>query len=213
MATGDEEIDGLTIVAAANQVWAWRASFQTPLTKVAVGLRQFVQRESSQIIVAQRLKRFPTIIEKLDRMPDTRLARMEDIGGCRAVLPGGRPEIDGVLRRIRKNWDIKRVRDYMAEPKASGYRGVHVVVERDERRIEIQLRTPGQQDWADQIERFDSRLGTSLKDGRGPIELSEYVRLAARGIAYDDASEFAPLEFEEEFRLARDRAVEFLRKG
>lgn len=208
-----DEHDGLELPEAARRVWAWRGSFQVPLTKVAAGLRQFVKSESTQIIVAQRLKRLPTIIEKLSRLPDSQLARMEDIGGCRAVLPGGRSEIEGVLRRIRKNWAVKRERDYVAEPKHTGYRGVHVVVERDARRIEIQLRTPGQQDWADMIERFDGRLGSMLKDGRGPDVLLRYVRLAGEGIAYEDAGEVAPLEFEEAFRQARDEALEFLREG
>lgn len=64
----------------------FKASFQYPLTKVTVGLRQMVQRESATVVVAQRLKRRDRIIGKLQRMPQTKLARMEDIGGCRAVL-------------------------------------------------------------------------------------------------------------------------------
>ena len=34
-------------------------------------------------IVAQRLKRMPTIISKLERLPWLRLSRMQDVGGCR----------------------------------------------------------------------------------------------------------------------------------
>lgn len=132
-------------VDAIRTVQAFRAEFQYPTTKTAVGLRQFVARESSEILVAQRLKRLPQIINKLVRMPGSKLARMEDVGGCRAVLPGGRREIDAVLKRIRRNWVVKRERDYIVRPKPTGYRGVHVVIERDGRRVEIQLRTPAQQ--------------------------------------------------------------------
>lgn len=43
------------------------------------------------------------ILEKLVRMPAMDLTRMEDIGGCRAVLQNP-DEVDGVLRRIRNRW-------------------------------------------------------------------------------------------------------------
>lgn len=145
-------------------------------------------------------------------MPGSKLARMEDIGGCRAIL-ASRREIDGVLRRIRTNWDVKRDRDYMLDPKPSGYRGVHVVIERDGRRVEIQLRTPGQQDWAEMVERFDGRYSFGLKDNVGPEVMLDYVRLAGEGIAYDDASVVPGEDFEERFRIARDAVVRFIQSG
>ena len=36
--------------------------------------------------VAQRLKRMPTILSKLERQPTMDITRMQDIGGCRAVV-------------------------------------------------------------------------------------------------------------------------------
>lgn len=208
---GDELPDDMEpVLKALDLITAYRASFQGPLTKTAVGLRQFVQRESSQVIVAQRLKRLPTIIDKLVRMPKTKLARLEDIGGCRAVLPGGRGEIDGVLRRIRRNWNVIRERDYVTTPKPTGYRGMHVVVERDSKRLEIQLRTPGQQDWAEQVERMDSRLGTRLKDGEGPADLQRYLQLAGEGIDMADRGVTPGDDFEREFDELRGRAIVLL---
>src|SRR5574337_793891 len=81
-------------------LWEYRRTFRKPLQKVTVGIRQFVARESSQVLVGQRLKRLPTIIDKLGRLPAMKVTRMEDIAGCRAIFPGGRSEIEGVLRRI-----------------------------------------------------------------------------------------------------------------
>ncbi|MCS7007278.1 MAG: RelA/SpoT domain-containing protein [Gaiellaceae bacterium] len=175
------------ILEAAEVVWAYRALFRKPLTKVTVGLRQFVQRESSQIIVSQRLKRLPTIIDKLARFPAMNVTQMQDIGGCRAILPGGRPEIEGVLRRIEKNrWEVRLHRDYISEPKDTGYRAIHVVVVRDECPIEIQLRTPNQHAWAAQTERVGAMLGIALKDGVGPDDLVDFFRLVALSLAYQD---------------------------
>ena len=171
------------IAAAERVVREFRAGFQYPMRKTTVGLRQFVQRESGSVIVAQRLKRLPQIIHKLVRMPETNLARMEDIGGCRAIL-ANRDEVLRVLARIQKNaWNVKRVRDYAEQPKASGYRGVHVVIERDGHRVEIQLRTPGQQAWAEAVERTAGRFRLPLKDETGPEPVLRWLNLAAEGIA------------------------------
>ena len=160
----DEELD-----ARIELLWNYRATFRRPLKKVTVGVRQFVQRESSEVVVGERLKRIPTIIDKLARIPKMQVTRMEDIGGCGAILPGGKAEIEGVVRRMEKNrWEIKRFRDYAADPKPTGYRAVHIVVVRDERPVEIQLRTPRQHAWAATVERFGASLDAPLKDGDGP---------------------------------------------
>lgn len=198
LATYDwEQIDEALAV-----VLDFRASFQKPLAKTTVGLRQFVQRESSTLAVAQRLKRLPQVINKLHRLPGTKLARMEDVGGCRAVL-ANRDEVLGVLVRIKRNWDVRRTRDYAAQPKDTGYRGVHVVVVRDGRCIEIQLRTSGQQDWAEAVERTAGRLRFPLKDGQGPPDLLEYFRLASEGIAGIESGTPMGPEMEQQFAQVR----------
>ncbi len=91
-----------------------------------------------------------------------KLARMQDVGGCRAILGGGPAEVEGVLRRIHKNkWEIAHFKDYVAEPAESGYRAKHVVVRRDDHLIEIQLRTPRQHQWAEAVERTALRTGST----------------------------------------------------
>jgi putative GTP pyrophosphokinase len=162
----------------------FRTAHSVPLTKVTMSVRSAVKTERCTVIVGQRLKRLPRIVRKLHRQQEERgeashLARLEDIGGCRAVLADG-DELQRVLKRLRKNWGpaIKRERDYIAHPKPIGYRAVHVVVLRDDRRIEVQLRTQQQQFWADQIERVDARLGLNLKDGNGPPAMIEFFAAA-----------------------------------
>jgi hypothetical protein len=49
-------------------------------------------------------------------MPDTKVARLEDIGGCRAVFTES-AAIDGVRSRIKRRWDVVRERDYVQDPK------------------------------------------------------------------------------------------------
>lgn len=196
----------------AGDVIDYRASFQNPLNKVTVGVRQFVGRESERVVVAQRLKRMPAVLNKLARFDSMRLTQMEDIGGCRAIL-SDRQEVSGVLRRIRRNWDVVFQRDYVSDPKSTGYRAMHVVVARDERAIEIQLRTPGQHEWAEAVERTAARTGFDLKDGEGPAELLTYFELAAWAIAMEERGETVDEGFDRVFRNLQERVRPHLQRA
>jgi len=142
-------------------------------------------------------------------MQGTNLARLEDIGGCRAVLQDGE-ELRRVLRRMRRRWNdtIVRNRDYVTAPKAIGYRPVHLVVERDGRRIEVQLRTRGQQSWADAIETADTRLGMNLKDGEGPDLMVRYFAAAGELIYQREYGLPPTADLLTEFRAARAAVIE-----
>jgi len=198
----DGDHDWERVNYALDVLGEFRTSFQYPLTKVTVGLRAMVKAETETVTVAQRLKRMNRILGKLQRMPDTKVARMEDIGGCRAVLATP-DELSAVLRRIRRRWDVVRERDYITDPKPAGYRAFHVVVERDGRRIEVQLRTRGQQDWADSLEAFASALDLPLKDDQGPEEVLEFFRAAGEGIYRDEYDVPVDDEFLARFGAAR----------
>ena len=140
-----------------------------------MGVRSFLATERLPVLVAQRLKRRPRIIEKLARHPTMRLTSMQDIGGCRALVPD-LASVDRLVDRVRQaRWDVVSTDDYNRTPKPTGYRAVHLVIRRDLTPIEIQLRTPWQQDWARAVERLDARYGLALKDGSGPEVLLRYL--------------------------------------
>lgn len=199
----------------------FRSSFQTPLTKVVMGLRSMVKSEMAlpppdgKLPVGQRMKREPQIGRKLLRYPDMKLSRMQDIAGCRAIPLGGKPEVDGVLRRIRRNWGttIKGFKDYVNEPAPTGYRAIHVVVLRDGHLVEIQLRTPGQHEWAEAVERTGLRTRLNLKEGEGPDDLLRYFSLAAEGIALEEAGETPDEGFTQEFQALREQVRHYFSSG
>ena len=149
-----------------------------------MGLQSCVAAEGyaigGQIQITQRLKRSGTIRDKLRREPAMRLSRMQDIGGCRAVLPT-LEAIRHVERRFvansrRRNGQGDRVLDYVATPRGSGYRAVHIHTRYRGRRIEVQLRTPWQHRWARLLEDLTSRTGIDYKSGDGPFEHHELLR-------------------------------------
>jgi putative GTP pyrophosphokinase len=149
----------------------WRSEHAKPLSRVAANLRYYVA-DHGKPVVAQRLKRVPTIGDKLRRESGMQLARMEDVGGVRAILSDQEASFE-VASRLRKNWTITRFRDYVSEPKPDGYRALHLINRNRGRLIEVQLRTPRQDRWANAVEAF-ARISPGLKFGAGPRELREY---------------------------------------
>ncbi|HEY1774637.1 MAG TPA: RelA/SpoT domain-containing protein [Solirubrobacteraceae bacterium] len=202
-------------------LFEFRPTFQRPLDKVVMGVRSMVRSSSpglkgrSSIPVGQRLKRETQIIDKLARHPAMQLARMQDIGGCRAVLPGGASEVYAVVERMRKaDWDIRgAIDDYIKRPTNDGYRAVHVVVMRDERLIEIQLRTPGQHEWAIAVERASIQLRMPLKFGVGEPVVLEYFKYAADAIALQENSAVPDEGFQARFDELREQVRPYFAKS
>jgi putative GTP pyrophosphokinase len=106
-----------------------------------------------------------------------------------------------VRRRLLKSWGIVRERDYIAEPKSSGYRALHLIVRRMGYPIEVQLRTVGQDAWADTVEETSRQVGVDLKFGAGDERLDRIFLAMAELFARFDRDE-----------LSRDDLLEGLRR-
>lgn len=182
----DELVDAMVAVT-----W-WRSLHARPLSRVAANLRYHVAAEDAavkgHIDVTQRLKRRPTIFDKLEREPTMQLTQMADIGGVRARVPSLR-HLQAVSRRLKKTWTIVRTRDYIKEPRSSGYRAVHHIVRRNGRLIEVQLRTFLQDAWANQVEEDSRRLATGYKFGQGREDVHDYYRIVSEAFAALDRGE------------------------
>lgn len=157
----------------------WRARHRVPLVALRGLLRERMRHAAAGGFGAQRLKRLWSVEAKLRRFPGLRLSRMQDIGGCRVVVSSA-AEVAAVDRRCREGrqaHELSGARDYLAKPKADGYRGVHLVYrlhsETPERgianglRIEVQIRSALQHAWATAVETVDVLRQTRLKIG-GP---------------------------------------------
>lgn len=165
----------------------WRHAHADPLQKASANLRSYV-RNVPEAQVSQRLKKFGTIIDKLLRFDQMKLSRMEDIGGCRVVVPDMSVSHD-LARRLKKNWTIKRDRDYVLDPKPDGYRARHLVAVKDGRFVEVQIRTVLQDYWANTVEREGRRVGIGLKFGEGAPAVREQYRQIAELLAAEERGE------------------------
>jgi hypothetical protein len=182
-AAGERRVgqENAELVEAIRIVDWWRGVHAGPLSRVAANLRSYAAKEGEPI-VAQRLKKFPTIAGKLLREPRMKLSRMADIGGVRAVLPD-QDAVYRVGRRLRRNWTITKTRDYIAEPKEDGYRALHLIDRNRGRLIEVQLRTPFQDGWANAVEANARVIAPGLKFGGGPDDVREYFVTLAEMVA------------------------------
>ncbi|MBR0242638.1 RelA/SpoT domain-containing protein [Candidatus Saccharibacteria bacterium] len=134
------------------------------------------------IIVAQRLKRLPTIIGKLNRFKTMRLSSMQDIAGVRMIVRD-MDQLAEVEKIIRKWKNFERVRDYINDPKSDGYRCKHFIFKKDGMYVEIQLRTQMQHIWATSVETVDIFRSSSMKFGGGETYWRDFFRQTSSAFA------------------------------
>ncbi|MBK7889615.1 MAG: RelA/SpoT domain-containing protein [Bdellovibrionales bacterium] len=108
---------------------SWRAYHAVPLDTFATMLRKRIPKVSKDAIVAQRLKRTPSILLKLSNHKTMRLSAMQDIGGLRAILESTEEvyKLLDVYKKAKSKHSLASLDDYIASPKTDGYRGVHLV--------------------------------------------------------------------------------------
>lgn len=189
--------DALTIIDN------FRASHNFPLNTFQTWLRRnakVVEPETS--IVVQRIKRLYSIRLKLERMHGFRLSRMQDIGGCRAIVK----TVESVYRLYGKylksssRHKFRWKKDYIEQPKASGYRGIHLIYEYVSERndtyngqlLEIQLRTSLQHAWATAVEAVDIYTRQMLKVGKGETEWANFFKIMGTVIALREKKAVIP---------------------
>jgi ppGpp synthetase/RelA/SpoT-type nucleotidyltranferase len=148
----------------------YRRSHSDPLNKTCEILEDACQETlTTDFITSQRIKRMPTILEKIKSGTYTDLSSMQDLGGCRAIVS----DISSVRKLYEKlqrtpasefTQIVKSQRDYITSPKPSGYRSMHMVVSIDQQdengtpsplNIEIQCRTRTMHLWATAVEAYD----------------------------------------------------------
>lgn len=158
-------------------------------------LRRKVVEVDKNAVVVQRHKRAPSIIDKLTRFPQMELSRMQDIGGCRAIVSTVR-DVERLNEHIQKSstrHKLHREYDYIKAPKDTGYRGIHLTYkyngEKSEYKdcfVELQLRSKIQHAWATAVEIVDTFTKQALKSSRGTQDWLNFFRMAG--------AEFAKLE-------------------
>lgn len=177
---------------AYDAVYNFRASHSFPLNTFQTTLRDKAHKEDPSCIVAQRIKRLPTIIAKLSRRK-FKLTEIQDIGGCRAVLSSV-PRVRRLVKTYKES-DIKHAligeNDYIKNPKITGYRGYHLIYSyySDKKqtynglKVEMQFRTSLQHAWATAVETVGIFTGQALKSNQGNRKWKRFFALMGSAMA------------------------------
>ena len=103
----------------------WRAAHAYPLNCISEIVRRSL-KDKPNCLVVQRLKRCESIIGKLQRPVRSSLDRMQDLGGCRVIVPFFSDLYDAVsiVREaiIQEGQIIQDEDDYLKNPKPSSIR-------------------------------------------------------------------------------------------
>jgi hypothetical protein len=188
----------LTAVVDAVQVLDnWRASHAFPLNTFQVVLRNRAREIDPSALIAQRLKRVPSVLKKLSDRRTMRLSQMQDIGGCRAVVRtlSQLGQLQELYLARRSANQLVGSKDYVAEPRDSGYRSIHLIYRYQSGRsakravfnghlIELQLRTQVQHAWATTVETVGTVISQALKSNEGPAEWLSLLRHVSSLFAY-----------------------------
>jgi hypothetical protein len=92
---------------------------------------------------------------------------------------------DIIRKKCRKSrlFNIIHEVDYRQNGRLNtGYRALHIIVERNEFRLEIQLRSKYQHYWAEAVERASIKGQFSLKEGEGPRDILKFFQLTSNAL-------------------------------
>lgn len=164
----------------------WRSCHAYPVNTFQATLRGRVKKICDGALVAQRLKRIPSMEAKLMLIPGMQLSRMQDIGGLRAVV-----DTINQVKKLQERYsdgslthELISIDDYIEIPKKSGYRSVHLIYKYqnpnntiyDGLHLELQIRTRLQHAWATAVETIGTFLNQALKSSVGSSEWLFYFK-------------------------------------
>lgn len=181
----------------------WRASHAHPLNAFYMTLKRRAKKFSRNALVVQRIKRLESIAFKLTHSKKMKLTQMQDIAGCRAVLSSVEQ-----VRKLQNYYQLEPLahnfngtKDYINEPKDTGYRGIHLkysVASSNHEwpynglKIEIQIRTLLQHKWATAVEAAETFTGQALKSNQGSQDWRRFFALMSSVFAIREKSPTVP---------------------
>ena len=177
---------------------AFRSAHEYPLQSMIGYFRKKAFEIDKNAIVVSRLKRIPSIINKLKRIPTMKVTTMGDIGGVRIItanLANVQKIRDIILAGLTHN-KLLNEKDYLESPKNSGYRGIHLTYSYQGKkkaykgfRVELQIRSKIQHAWATAVEVTGTFLQQSLKASQGDEQWLAFFKSVSLAFASEEGKQ------------------------
>lgn len=182
---------GFPYIDAAMVVEDWRKLHMVPLQELVDEVTRILAGSGvTAAFSSHRLKRMTSVIAKLRHNPGMGLGGLQDIGGARFVFEDISSLLtarDVIANANFSNFELDRhPYDYVTSPKESGYRSIHFAYkyvstnhDYDGLRVELQIRTRLQHDWAMAVETAELISKSSLKASLGDENWLAFFKLAS----------------------------------
>ncbi len=188
---------------ALSCVNQWREAHAYTINTFRANLAKKLRAKyETETLLVQRLKRMPTIINKLRRTENSymKITQMQDIAGLRVIFS----RIDDVYRladdlKNKSNFKHNLIdeKDHINKPRSTdGYRSLHLVYKYQSKnhsgshydglRIELQIRTKLQHSWATAVETVDMILNDSLKFRQGDARWQYFFTLVSNAFSFKE---------------------------
>jgi len=165
--------------------------FRNSYSQTFDAVRRILQRRSVEP-VARNIKSTLSIVAKLRRQPNLNLSQIQDIAGCRIIVPNIARQ-DEEVKDLRVDFPEAHVKDRRLVP-SHGYRAVHVIARVDQKSFEIQVRTLLQQQWAELSEKASDIIDPEIKYGGHGRGFQIPLTVISRQIAEHESEETTLLE-------------------
>lgn len=159
----------------------WRANHVSSLDEGYKIALEYAKKIDSKPILAKRLKRAQSIINKLRLLENkVQLTTMNDIAGCRVIV-SNQKRVYKLVNLLHKKSDYSIRVDYIKKPRSSGYRSIHLIGKFPNhdgvnRPVELQVRTKVQHSWATAVEIVDLFTKQSIKSNTGDKDWSDLFK-------------------------------------
>lgn len=160
----------------------YRRSFSEAY-EVVIGI---IRKELALEPTGRPAKSTTSISDKL-RRESIRLTQIQDIAGCRLIVPDI-AEQESVVQSLRNLFEDVTIIDRRKQP-SHGYRAVHVIITYLNKTIEIQVRTSLQHLWAELSEKFSDIVSPAIKYGGGDERVQTTLKQLSTLVANQESLE------------------------
>lgn len=172
----------------------YRRSFSEEYEAIVEAIRKELGLEPT----GRPAKSTTSISDKL-RRESIRLSQIQDIAGCRLIVPDIAAQ-NSVVQSLTSLFENTTISDRREKP-SNGYRAVHVIINAHGKLIEIQVRTELQHLWAELSEKCSDVVDPAIKYGGGMEDLQKALTTVSFLVATWELSEAqvvdSPTDFQE----------------